>query len=786
MVRARLFLFAFLMVSLLQTELHLRSPSAAEYLAAASAALDQYQRDLPEDFGKIPQQPIVSVLIDEINTRYTRQEIFAQSFEQLNAVYSKVTQNVFGAYSGYIFGDDSDWGIAMLNAWLREHPTDLSKVTKLDTPAFYAYIEPHDFNGDGQPEFILPFYFHSFSGYLLLAKDAALPEGYRLLAEHGWSDLSAPAWSEIDYDSGPVEDVTGDGIPEWAVTIQETEPYQGGCYTLSVLTWRGGRMENIFPAPTKRPFCDPMPEFVNLDNDPALEIRFIFQDSNNWGCEAKEISIFDWNGASYILSSKQRTDDDTLGCALQKAEPLMWANQAAEAIPLYEQGFKAGWKAQNSFDSAQKQEMQQYALVRLALAYALVGRKADAERLLNQLRAEQPASEMMSTLIGAMSKVNTGGLAWCTAAYNVFWDYQHSMFSYGLPSKIQVGRTEYVCCMLDNAPPEPELAGCNLPPLLDRRLHSKAFSTRIPVLNQLAERGIQVETSFHADLNGDSREEWLVWPVAEVAPILFVPDGLFYHLSRPSVHRPSQYTQLLTRTLPDGKTALVDWIYLHPNTPNVELYRYDVGYANCTDSPPQSVGVSEGEFRLWLLDGYELKPFLYFPLCTLRTIEDIFRDSGRTLNGWSVWHAMSNSSWDNVYKTALIQWDESSQIYISPPPQIVDPTESYIPSIGYTTDPLTNSAGQLETGALFNTLTQAREVFAKQQYTDAQNILEDALSRRAADAQPIVVYALRYYRALTLEKLGRTQEAANAYAAIVHDAPQSAWGILAAVHLDTT
>jgi tetratricopeptide (TPR) repeat protein len=46
-------------------------------------------------------------------------------------------------------------------------------------------------------------------------------------------------------------------------------------------------------------------------------------------------------------------------------------------------------------------------------------------------------------------------------------------------------------------------------------------------------------------------------------------------------------------------------------------------------------------------------------------------------------------------------------------------------------------------------------------------------------------FAVRYRRALALETLGRRDEALAAYVAIYEDAPESAWGMLAALHFET-
>ena len=64
------------------------------------------------------------------------------------------------------------------------------------------------------------------------------------------------------------------------------------------------------------------------------------------------------------------------------------------------------------------------------------------------------------------------------------------------------------------------------------------------------------------DLNGDASDDWLVWPVAQVEPILFALDHDVYHVSRPSISRPDDKTRIVPQLAPDGGTMLLDRTYL--------------------------------------------------------------------------------------------------------------------------------------------------------------------------------------------------------------------------------
>lgn len=71
-------------------------------------------------------------------------------------------------------------------------------------------------------------------------------------------------------------------------------------------------------------------------------------------------------------------------------------------------------------------------------------------------------------------------------------------------------------------------------------------------------------------------------------------------------------------------------------------------------------------------------------------------------------------------------------------------------------------------------------VFYNRDYEQALVISEMMFSYAFKESYPII----HYYRALALEALNRPDEALAEYIAIYETAPDSAWGMLAALHLE--
>ncbi len=750
----------------------LRKPDLKRFTETAPQAIQAWNDELPAYYVKVPSIPIGDIVRYEIRQDYSDEALFQQNFDILSKLYDAL-KSVVPVLS---VGDSTDiqWFIPLLKAWLRDNPTDLDNQTQLNIPGFNISVRPVDFNGDNVNEYSLHLGFGSITEFMVLKKNSMSKEGYDIF-EFISNDAEQP-FNFHSIDSGAIDDFNADGLPEW-VMYDELHDYYDWCKDFQVVGWSDGRIRNLIADQPKTNCMSGDIEFINLDQDAAKEIRQTDGGASgaNWGCNATTTVIWDWDGTGYHITQEKTDQAATLGCAMNEAESLVWDGELEKAIPIYERGLEQQWTGNypDYFDSTTRDEMTQYAKARLAVTYALVGRYKDAGRLITELKAETPQSEMMATLIKQLLNVPVTDVSLCSAAYNMFWDYEHSMVGYHLPSNIVVGRNHFVCCIGDNAPPKPEKAGCDAPRLIDQTLSQKRFLTNQSPLDQITSLGMNVESSFHADLNGDGWDEWLIWPIAKVAPILFVPDNDVYVISRPNVRRPNAYSQLETHSLPQGEVGLVDWIYLYPYVTNMEAYYYDVrdvGSGLCKETQE---GVY-GSVLLWQLKGTELKPMPEIPLCEKRSIADLFQDDNRELHAWSLRTTFEH---EKNFVPTIFRWESLSHTY-KPPMQISFASTS---NPHEDTTPLPSYFGEAD---LFDEMGTITDKMWQKQYSQALERIDNALAHHAPDALPLLTNGLHYYRGITLEALNRPDEALAEYITIYKDAPVSAWGKLAALHLD--
>jgi hypothetical protein len=751
-----------------EPEYRLIKPVINRFVETVPNAIQHWSAELPAYYVKVPSIPIGDIVNYEITNDYSYEVLFQQNFETLSKLYDAL-KSVVPVYS-LNNSTDNQWYLPLLKAWLRDNPADLDNQTKLDIPGFGITVQPVDFDGDGINEYVLHMGFGYITEFLVLKKNSTLKEGYDI-SEFMWNDDSQPLNSHF-IDAGTIDDFNVDGLPEW-VMYDELHGYYDWCKDFEVVGWQNGSIRNLIADQPKTDCMSGDVEFINLDQDAAKEIRQINRnsgDGENWGCTATTTVIWDWDGTDYHVTQEKTDQATTLGCAMKEAESLVWDGEIEKAVPIYERGIQQ----HEAPDGTPADEMLQYAKARLAVAYALVGRYEDAGHLIAELKSETPQSEMMSVLIKQLSNSPVTDISLCAATFNVFWEYKHSMFGYGLPSNIVVGRNHFVCCVGDNSPPEPEKAGCNAPRLIDQTLSKKRFLTNQSPVDQMTALDIGVETSSHADLNGDRREEWLIWPIAKVAPILFVPDKDAYIISRPNVRRPNQYSQLESYPLPQREgTSLVDWIYLDHHPTNVEAYYYDinnVGSYSCSDTEHDIYGSA----LLWQLKGTELKQILDIPLCEQREISALFQNENQEIHAWSL--RSTYDHWANFAPT-IFRWETLSHSY-KPPMQIT------LTSTNNAHEDTTVLPASLSEADLFNEMSTITDEMWHKQYTEALERIDNALAHHVPNVLPLLTNGLQYYRGITLEALNRPDEALVEYVTIYQNAPESAWGKLAALHLE--
>ncbi|MCC6612800.1 MAG: hypothetical protein IT320_04930 [Anaerolineae bacterium] len=746
----------------------LRVPSAEEYLVTIPAALDY----LPEMPGASTAS-IAEAMLFEMRQTYSDAEIFAQDFNLLSHFYEALT---FSKTRQNPIVDPVTWGAAMLRAWLRDHPTDLAQVERLEVPGYWITVQPFDLNHDGIDEYGLHVSFDAFSAYLVLQRDSEDVTGYRFVETPlSWLDQLFPISFGLpsDYEDVHFGDVTGDALPEWLVFAGST---YDGCGHLYMLTWEDGALVDLAPDDARFCYADAF-TIADVDGDPALEVVQTETRHDNWQCEWSVTHRLDWNGTRFERLDESPIYHEALGCALHQAEPLMWENRVGEAIRLYEAGLTAGWDAPTDDNPVYFAELERYARARLALAYALDGRIAESHALLADLMAETSTSAAIDAMIAAMSEADTA-LDICVAAYNVWAEYAVSAFNYStLPITAEIGREGFIGGLMDDYPPKPERAGCDAPQLIDTLLQSHTFTTEQSPPAQLAALGIAVLDTFSVDFDADGADEWIVWLEARVPPILLAPEAGRYVLSRPPLRRPNDVTSFSVQPIPgQGGLLLVDYAALDFAATNVEYYTYDVEMVYCDEVAIRSDGANQGEVRLWRLGNGEFERVFAAPVCQTQPLEALFTDNGAQLHAAAVTRPVE-PAYDSRYGDVLYTWDPAAQTYT--PSAVASDAAAMIPDA-------TSAPGDADMTDFLVTLTDTVDYLRDGHREAALTLVESVLADADSSAAPVVLHGLHYFRALALEALGRPDEALAEYVALSRSSPKSGWSLLAAIHIEGT
>ncbi|MBC8100791.1 MAG: hypothetical protein H7Y11_15230, partial [Armatimonadetes bacterium] len=727
----------------------LRKISVGDYLKAIPEIVTAWHAQLPPAYGKISHSPLIDALQLELHDTYTDDAIFAQSFEVLSAAYAGLSS---GNYAGYTVENRSAWGTALLEAWLRENPTDLAASDRLDIPGFLNItVHPIDFNHDGHNEFWLDVGFSNFNAYVVLQRDPTRTSGYLVVdTPLRWLNWNIDPYSAVETASEVIYfgDMTGDAVPEWVVFERGSTNFEQ-CGRLYILSWQADRLVDLMPEAAE--FCLPDAFVIeNLDADAALELTQNDEESDNWGCDWRITHRLKWDGTRFVRLEAQTSFPNTLGCALRQAEPLMWDNRVAEAIPLYEAGIAMGWDNQSEhvpeymLDSYA--ELKRYAQARLALAYALNGQMSASRALLTTLSAETSTSGLIDGMIIAMYDADSP-LAMCVAAYNLWAAFkinalddprQTIMISVGI-NTITLPRSS------PNPPPDPAKAGCSAPSLIDALLANQTFTTDESPSEQLATRGIAALDTFVADFNLDGTDEWLVWLEARGDPVLFVAQADVYLISRPAIRRPNAYTQFGLQPTPDQAIRfLVDYTMVDFAPNNVDYQTYDISSASC------QIGRVQGSVRLWRLHDAQLEQFIDSPLCQPKPYSALFNRDGRQLFAAAV-TLQGRERYDTRYGDVIYTWNATERTYVPPAPVLL-------------TDPYaTATARRLTDAYLFETLDRVIAALRIGDAETALRLLDDTLARYDPTVQPVIINGFHYYRAYTLMALDRQDEALSGY-----------------------
>ncbi len=682
-------------------------------------------------------------------------------------------------------------------AWLRQNSASLDDVETLEFNGYTLQVSRRDFNVDGTDDWLILAHHEDndqqyptmdYRQYLVVMRDA--DRGYQLIdTPLPWFGTGYHYSSTPSGDVEPLrfEDINADGLPEWVVAfggVGANSTVRGSLY---VLAWRDNALVEIAPwqnHDTDLAYYAPagggMPvltsyvhwKFPNLDEDNALEIQQIQEFDDNWGCVSFETRTFDWDAQAdrYVFVGTNLQLEDTLGCSLRQAQEAMWNNNLSAAIQWFEHGFAQG-------DTDHAGVPVQYAQIRLAVAYALNGQSNEAAVLLDDLMTQEPTRDLMGAFIDALTQLPTlQPLAVCAAAYKVAqysdpWEMgalSDTMLNVVGPSTIGFPRADA------------SAAGCDLPRAIDDMIASHQFPTDRDLVEQLTDIGLIPAAAQSFDLDQDEQSEWLVWVAPRIDPLYFAPVGDGYHVSRPAMLTSDEWNTMLTMNLPsDTGLALINHYVQTMRTDEDERI-----HPEAYTSPPNYQCYPEFEFevdetvlkrgyvRMWRLDTGELLPIADFFLCADRTLDEFFPNGSKELHAWAPITPLQRTT---RVAPAVYHWDDNTQTYQPPTPEILE-ADLNIPV-----------PDEKITHSLENILADIQNHWPN----DGENRSEWAteLERAVADLDPDVdqrlAHEARYWYALVLELSGQPDQAVAQFVAIYTSAPDSAWGMMAKLHLTT-
>lgn len=726
-------------------EYHLRVPDAEEYLRLIPQVADRGGRNM-----------------------YRTLRVELEQYGDLG-IYS--FDALYGAYQtldpvSFMDGPDHfhQWPEWIIFAWLRDNNVTLSGSEEISFRDFVIDIIPIDFNGDEQTEWIFDIRSELYNAFWAIAEDATQQSGYRRV-ETPFLAYSPNCPIQAGCGGGgaivDIKDVNADGLPEWIIS-------SGGCgwgmcaVSLRMLAWRDDTLTEL----TDDTFSDaphwemgaggggaPIvpPEgtwtFQNIDDDAALELIQTGVIDGSMDCSFRSTRVFEWDADAdkYIGVEEVIDYEDSAGCALRLAHLALKESDYTTAIQEYERALRL-------FPVNTNPEIEQYARLRLASAYALNNQEAESLALLEELIGDAPATTLINDMIKNTHTAyidSHNPVAFCTALYEVVADYE--VWSNSETGILRFGQiNDYgVSWNYGGGDFSPDTSGCNITGLLERQ--AEMLRTDRNPLNQLRDMGWQVTHSFYDDLNNDDLDDWLIWAVPfKTQALVLLSSHVGYEVS------------VMYFAPPDGETILR--AQQLPSRDEKFIIRLSGGIDSYCFNPQQAQVMT-----LYQLSGTRQSPLTTmgsYTICSDESLDVIFTDEETFIS----WELPSDSGCNLGLRTqATFTWDEVEQQFIQNTPTPCIREES-------------SHRQELE---LFSCGT-IREDFCGfyLEGQEALDAIDSVLAHPPEFADENFLQAVHYSRGLALESLNRLDEALNEYVAIYEAAPASAWGMLAALHLE--
>ncbi len=759
----------------------LPTPAADTYFQA----IITFHGDLPENYDRI-----FAAVNRILFTLYP--DPLAVSFDTYRRAYDTLQ------ISQYDFQLRGEWLRRMLATWLHENDVDLSTITRTQVGDIYIVVTPHDFDGDGQNEYVLDTMKGQYVSRDQCLDDTevaafflAVPtaDGYRLLDTGlDWKGRYYTIGNRVSSDGGMAEalfdDLTGDGLPEW-VLLEGGEADGNGDFgfgdlgALHILGWREGRLKQLGQVRyfAERTYCDNGPysptiswDFTDTDSDGTKEIYLHEQQRDNWGCSWVSTDPYVWDPAEdqYIYQRDavdKLYNEDTAGCQQRYAEEAMWTGDYAGALQHYRQALslittppEVTIYTQNSSEIvlSYAYTRYQYLRMRTALAYLLTGQPDQAEPLLTALAAEEFYDAELQTyaeLLRQLYDSEAPPLQICIETFRLMAEYPPR-------NRWDITDEDWGLDRILNDSYFPENASCDAPPLVREAVQDLSIPVDANLDSVLGELGIGIQYRLPMDLNRDGRIEWLLWLDVPGVQIFLAPAGETYNIDTDSQVDPfREADDIQTKALPnDSGDALVlfkrDLFEFARIPPWRRAYGWGGGiYTECSEDREYPITATS----IFRLNDSRLLNIFEGPMC----------NDSMELPG-ILPETITNSYLDYDAIEPEIQtytWDSATQRYawLPPTPAPPQPTDTPEPVLSE----YLSSYDAFAAGAFADVLLLTRDTF------------------QIDDGRLIDFYLNGYFmRALSLQALGRDDEALALFVAIYNAAPDHIWGVLARLHFE--
>lgn len=714
----------------------LRVPSVADFLAAIPEALSgmRHMRH--------------AVLDAELATHYP--DAGWLDFALVESAY----QTAWVARDNYSHPDANVWTPIRVISWLTSNDIALHEGTLAAFDSGEIHVRAVDLDGDGQDEWALNYISRSVDVMLFLRRNADgryTPIPHPIPAEYDLERISyQPSIMSPHSQIIGLADFTQDGLDD--VALVHTSLLNGRVFEQPfILTLREGVLVDVADQALSVWHQHQPSDWLvfNLDQDDAMEIQRTREAHDNWHCQYTKTSILDWQESGFTAIDENITYSQTAPCYARFAEEALWAGDFEEAIDHYHTYLEL------------EENPTQYAEFRLGIALVMSGQTEQGIARLRQLQTEQ-LGQTEFTLLSLVNQVleayadQPTPFAVCLAAHEYFvldpyaaWDAEYLEVGFTIDDLVY-GPYEHVPDL-----PSASQAGCDVPLYLNRMLANMTFTTQVSPLDQLKGTDIMVGTSYQTDLNHDGIQDWLVWlPTTGVWPLFFLSDGETYTVSNSGVSPYPLGVQHTVETvhLPTGLALLSLDYSARPDTiPPNAIYGGIPG-----DCP------ADGYISLWQLADSELEQVFRGLLCDVVTSAQIADaiDNTRQFRAWRYSDIVED------YVPVTYVWEATSRSFVMSlaDQMVLTPTPRSPLPVYYTYHPL--------------------PLYLQEDY-DSLIAYHDAAVQGIRAPSDVNLLEWRYFAALALEALNRPDEALAEYFAIYEAAPESAWGMLAALHFES-